>query len=62
MKKKGVIHGPRPRCLECNHYVRRLYIQTQVNKKRELKAWGWVCTICQKRSTSDSAFTQSRLG
>ena len=41
----------RPRCYNCQKFVRRLYIQVQRQGTRKMVPWGWVCENCQLRST-----------
>ena len=41
----------RPRCFDCNKFVRRLYIQSRVDGKLKNITWGWTCTSCGKQST-----------
>ena len=41
----------RPRCYNCQKFVRRLYIQVQRVGNRKMVPWGWVCENCQLRST-----------
>jgi len=41
----------RPRCFNCQKFVRRLYIQVQREGSRKMVPWGWVCESCQLRST-----------
>ena len=42
----------RPRCFNCQKFVRRLYIQVQREGSRKMIPWGWVCEKCQIRDTN----------